>query len=368
MSIQRNTDTNNPLPMTEAELQGRISQAIAQHETLRSVRSGGTSGNNPPNGCTCKQFLSYKPRDFDGTGGAIAFVRWVEKTDYVLRFSKCAPEHQVTYIAGLFLDGALSWWNLQVQTMGETAAYALTWDELKERMRKRYCSRAEVQKLETELWNLKMEGPKITEYVQRFDDLSQVASRLVKPESRKIEHFIGGLAPQILSLVTTSKPLTITEAIDLSVALTEEAIRLGKFSTSEEEKETPVEPSGDNKRKFANFKKGTRASNKKKAKKGKDYMGILPKCDNCLRYHVGRCKYGKCDNCGKRGHPKETCRQDTERRNGGHDGSENHEGNNDNDNYQGRTSDKQKHARGCFNCGSKKHFRKYCPKNNQAQG
>ncbi|KAJ0918891.1 putative retrotransposon gag domain-containing protein [Helianthus annuus] len=65
------------------------------------------------------------------------------------------------YISGLLQDGALSWWNLQVQTLGETPAYALTWDELKELMCKRYFSRAEVQKLETELWNLKMEGPKI---------------------------------------------------------------------------------------------------------------------------------------------------------------------------------------------------------------
>ncbi|MFS8021265.1 putative transcription factor interactor and regulator CCHC(Zn) family [Helianthus anomalus] len=357
MSAQGNVNANNLSPA--AELQERISQAIAQLEALRSEHS---------EGCTYKQFLDHKPWEFDGTGGALAFVRWVEKTDSVLRLSKCAPEHQVAYIAGLFVDGALSWWNLHVQTMGETAAYALTWDELKELMRKRYCSRAEVQKMETELWNLKMEGPKIAEYVQRFGELSQVASRLVEPEPRKIERFIGGLARQILSLVTTSKPSTITEAIDISVVLTEEAVRLGKFSIMEEKEETPVEPSGDNKRKIANFKKITRASSKKKAKKGKDYKGILPKCDNCLRYHVGRCKYGKCDNCGKRGHPKETCRQDTESRNGGQDGSKNHGGNADSDDYSGRTSDRQKRAQGCLNCGSKKHFRKHCPKKNQARG
>ena len=329
MSAQGNVNANNLPPA--AELQERISQAIAQLEALRSEHS---------EGCTYKQFLDHKPREFDGTGGALAFVRWVEKTDSVLRLSKCAPGHQVTYIAGLFVDGALSWWNLQVQTMGETAVNTLTWDELKDLMRKRYCSRAEVQKLETELWNLKMEGPKIAEYVQRFGELSQVASRLVEPEPRKIERFIGGLAPQILSLVTTSKPSTITEAINTSVALTEEAIRLGKFSTTDEKKETPIESSGDNKRKIANFKKITQASNKKKAKKGKGYMGILPKCDNCLRYHVGRCKYGKCDSCGKRGHPKETCRQDTESRNGGQDDSKNHGGNDDSDDYPGRTSDR----------------------------
>ena len=147
----------------------RLLQAIARYEAHRSDCSGGTSGNNPPNGCTYKQFLDHKPREFDGTGGALAFVRWVEKTDSVLRLSKCDHEHQVKYITGLLLDEALSWWNHQIRTMGETTAYDMTWDELKSLMRERYCSRAEVQRLETELWNLRMEGPKITEYVQIFN-------------------------------------------------------------------------------------------------------------------------------------------------------------------------------------------------------
>ncbi|XP_035837065.1 calphotin-like [Helianthus annuus] len=160
---------NVHLPTTEAELQGLIAAAIAQYAASQAETSRNTlnNNNNPPNGCTYKQFLDCKPVNFDGTGGAVAFVRWAEKTDSILRMSKCAPEQQVTYISGLFLNGALSWWNLQVQTLGEAAAYALTWAELKDLMRKKYCSRAEIQKLETEFWNLKMEGPKIAEYVQR---------------------------------------------------------------------------------------------------------------------------------------------------------------------------------------------------------
>ncbi|KAJ0871267.1 hypothetical protein HanRHA438_Chr11g0510331 [Helianthus annuus] len=118
---------NAHLPTTEAELQGLIAAAIAQYAASQAETSRNTSNNNnnnnnnPPNGCTYKQFLDCKPLNFDGTGGAVAFVRWAEKTDSILRMSKCTPEQQVTYISGLFLDGALSWWNLQVQTLGEAA-------------------------------------------------------------------------------------------------------------------------------------------------------------------------------------------------------------------------------------------------------
>ena len=40
-------------------------------------------------------------------------------------------------------------------------------------------------------------------------------------------------------------------------------------------------------------------SSDNKAKKRKEYMGKLPKCDRCRRHHTGRCKNGKCDNCGR---------------------------------------------------------------------
>ncbi|KAJ0481094.1 putative nucleotidyltransferase, Ribonuclease H [Helianthus annuus] len=358
-------------------------------------------------GCTYKQFLDCKPVNFDGTGGAVAFVRWAEKTESVLRMSKCALDQQVTYISGLFLDGALSWWNLQVQTLGEAAAYALTWTELKELMRKKYCSRAEIQRLETEFWHLKMEGSKIAEYVQRFHDLSHVVPYMVTPEFKRIERFIWGLAPQIISMVTSSKPATITEAIDLSVALTEEAIRLNKFDEAEpKKKETHVESSGGNKRKFSNFKQGTGVVVKKgesnapaqdtagSRKKGKGYMGAQPRCNSCQRHHSGRCGLKVCEACGKTGHLKETCwatagqggqrgfgnrnnRGGTGNRPQGNNGGDGNRVNNANQagamnrnqrNNQAGNNGGNGQRPGCFNCGDVGHYKRNCPELNQARG
>ncbi|KAJ0603514.1 putative nucleotidyltransferase, Ribonuclease H [Helianthus annuus] len=358
---RRNTNANR-LPTTQEELNERISQAIAQYEANRTEQSGGTggtTGGNPPTGCTYKQFLDCKPLNFDGTGGAVSFVRWTEKTDSVIRMSKCPAEQRVTYVTGLFIDGALSWWNLQVQTKGETAAYGLTWEELKELMRKKYCSRSEIQKLETEFWNLKMIGPDIAGYTQRFHDLSRVVPYLVEPEFKRIERYIWGLAPQILSMVTTSKPTEIGEAIDLAVALTEEALRQGKFDEPElNKKETAGEASGSNKRKFSHFKKGSRGKNNngkgqnsKEVKETKAYVttttnnpgkksytGTAPKCNKCPFHHYGECRGPKCSKCGRFGHRTEVCR-----------------GTNTRD-------------QGCFNCGDKGHFKKDCPKEIQARG
>ncbi|XP_022024248.1 trihydrophobin-like [Helianthus annuus] len=141
-------------------------------------------------------------------------------------------------------------------------------------------------------------------------------------------------------MVTTLKPTTITEAIDLSVALIEEAIRLNKFLISDQKKkESHVESSGENKRKFSNFKKGTSSANKKKdvnlpaevktgaENKGKGYMGTLIKCDVCQYHLAGQCRVSKCESCGKVGHSKETCWAGTGRGNGGQRGYSNGNGN-----------------------------------------
>ncbi|KAJ0437405.1 hypothetical protein HanHA300_Chr16g0601781 [Helianthus annuus] len=63
MPPRRDTNTST-LPRTEAELQECISQAIARHEALRSKHINGTTENNPPTGCTYKQFLDCKPLNF----------------------------------------------------------------------------------------------------------------------------------------------------------------------------------------------------------------------------------------------------------------------------------------------------------------
>ncbi|KAJ0433172.1 putative transcription factor interactor and regulator CCHC(Zn) family [Helianthus annuus] len=235
----------------------------------------------------------------------------------IFRMSGCTTEQQVPYVTELFQYGARLWWNLQVRIMGLTSAYALTWDELKGIMRKKYCAQTETQRLEGEFQSLIMEGPKMLEFMQRLHDLARVVPYLVEPELRKLRHFIWELAPQVLSLMTASTPPTTMAASKMGLALVTEVIRLEKLAKPD--KETHVESSGGNKRKFSNFKQGTSGVVKKgessapaqvtagSGKKGKGYMGTQPKCNTCQRHHSGRCSLKVCEACGKPGHLKDSC-------------------------------------------------------------
>ncbi|GJU86571.1 hypothetical protein Tco_1294117 [Tanacetum coccineum] len=57
---------------------------------------------------------------------------------------------------------------LSQRTIGTDVAYAMTWKALMKLMTKVYCPRNEIQKMETELWNLFVKGNDLTAYTQRL--------------------------------------------------------------------------------------------------------------------------------------------------------------------------------------------------------
>ncbi|GKA54171.1 reverse transcriptase domain-containing protein [Tanacetum coccineum] len=68
---------------------------------------------------------------------------------------------QVKYATCTLLDGALFWCNSYVQLVGLDDAYETTWKRLKQMLTDEYCPKNEVQKMETELWNLSVKGTDI---------------------------------------------------------------------------------------------------------------------------------------------------------------------------------------------------------------
>ncbi|GJT84998.1 retrovirus-related pol polyprotein from transposon TNT 1-94 [Tanacetum coccineum] len=83
-------------------------------------------------------------------------------------------------------------WNSHKKTIGNEAAYAMSWTELMKLMTEVYCLRNEIQKMETELWNLTVKGNDLTVYTQRFQELILLCTRMVPNEEDIVDRFIGG--------------------------------------------------------------------------------------------------------------------------------------------------------------------------------
>nr|GEX08423.1 putative reverse transcriptase domain-containing protein [Tanacetum cinerariifolium] len=117
--------------------------------------------------CTFQDFLKCKPHTFSGTEGVVELTHWFEKMETVFNISNCLPKYQVKYATCTLQNSALTWWNSHKRTIGVDAAYAMKWVGLMKLMTDVYCPRNEVQKMETELWNLTLMDKKLQGYATR---------------------------------------------------------------------------------------------------------------------------------------------------------------------------------------------------------
>ncbi|GJY83656.1 putative reverse transcriptase domain-containing protein [Tanacetum coccineum] len=188
----RRTMTNTRSGITHAAIEEMVNQRVDAALEARRVNqdlglengngnNGGDNGdgyeNHNANGrgdrhvareCTYQDFMKCQPLSFKGTEGVVGLIRWSEKMETVFHISNCPERYQVKYDTCTLLDSALTWWNSYKRTIGTDVAYALSWRELMKLMTEVYCPRNEIQKMETELWNLSVKNNDIATYTQRF--------------------------------------------------------------------------------------------------------------------------------------------------------------------------------------------------------
>ncbi|GJY22066.1 reverse transcriptase domain-containing protein [Tanacetum coccineum] len=73
--------------------------------------------------------------------------------------------------------------------------------------------------MEDEFYHLTVKGNDLKSYVRRFQELATLCPTMVPDSEKMIEVFIGGLPQSIEGNVTSSKPQTLEEAINIAQRL-----------------------------------------------------------------------------------------------------------------------------------------------------
>ncbi|GKA04605.1 putative reverse transcriptase domain-containing protein [Tanacetum coccineum] len=177
-----------------------------------------------------------------------------------------------------------------------------------------YCPATKIQRMEQELWTLTLKGDDIEAYNNRFHELVLMCPELVSIESNKIEKYIRGFPERIKGNITSSKPPTLHEAINMASELVEQSVQ-GRAAR--------IAPAG-----------------------GKIYARNLSKCNRYNLHHHGLCP-PKCQRCQKMGHLEKDCRV----------------------RLQGAGNDFLQNVT-CFECGEKGRYKDRCPRarNQQNEG
>ncbi|GKC50728.1 putative reverse transcriptase domain-containing protein, partial [Tanacetum coccineum] len=208
----------------------RMAKAIEEYEKTRADSSNaGESGSASTvgiadvHGCSYKTFMKCKPHSFKGTEGVVGLKRWFEKIEQVFEICKCTEDEKVKFATCTLEGRALTWWNGNVQTLGLANANQIPWSNVKAMMTTEYCPATEIQNMEQELWTLK--GDDIEAYSNRFHELVLMCHELMSTENKKIEKYIRGFPERIKGNITSSKPATLHDAINMARELVEQAVQ-----------------------------------------------------------------------------------------------------------------------------------------------
>nr|GEU98915.1 hypothetical protein [Tanacetum cinerariifolium] len=103
----------------------------------------------------------------------------------------------------------------------------------KSMMTTEYCPAIEIQRMEEELWTLTLKGDDIEAYNNRFHELALMCPDLVPNEKKKIERYMKGFPKRIKGNITSARPITLHEAVNLAWELVEQAVQ-GKAARANE--------------------------------------------------------------------------------------------------------------------------------------
>ncbi|GKD35789.1 putative reverse transcriptase domain-containing protein, partial [Tanacetum coccineum] len=165
---------------------------------------------------------------------------------------------------------------------------------------------------------------------------------------RMIERYVYGLAPQICGMVAATKPKTIQKAVQISGALTDEAVRNGSIKKVEK-RGNAGEPSKDRNGRDNNKKNMTRnAFTTTVNPVGRENTSTWPKCTICNSFHTpgGLCRTRY--NCNRPCHLVRDCRSVPWNVN--------------------PVNARNPTVRAYYECSSTDHVRPTCPKWNRPQG
>ncbi|GKA53585.1 putative reverse transcriptase domain-containing protein [Tanacetum coccineum] len=216
-------------PLTQAAIRRMIKENVeaaiaverARHANVRNDARGsgparGQDAAHDARECTFVGFMKCNPTTFHGIEGVVELRRWFKKTKSVFEISECADGKKVRFAAATLQGPALTWWNTMVATMGLETVNQMPWTEMKQLMTAEFCPIEEVQRMEHELWNLKVKEYNIVAYTQRFNELALMCPRMVEPERVKVDAYIPGLTDNNKVEVTSSKPANLNEAVHMA--------------------------------------------------------------------------------------------------------------------------------------------------------
>jgi hypothetical protein len=169
--------------------------------------------------------MSHKPPTFASSPDPLDADDWLKSMEKMLNIAQCTDREKVLYASGRLIGPAADWWDSY--TAAHDAADTITWAEFSTQFWN-YHIQAKLMKIKKkEFLSLKQGSMSVSEYCDKFIQLSRYAPDEVAEDERKQEHFIEGLnGPLQYALVAHTFP-SFQRLLDKALAIEHKCVQLG---------------------------------------------------------------------------------------------------------------------------------------------
>jgi hypothetical protein len=168
-----------------------------------------------------QKFMSHKPPTFASSPDPLHTDDWLKSVEKMLNIAQCSDREKVLYASGRLTGPAADWWDSYV------AADTITWAELTTQFRNYHIPAGLMKIKKKEFLSLKQGNMSVSEYRDKFIQLSRYAPDEVADDERKQEHFTEGLnGPLLYALVAHTFP-SFQMLLDEDLAIEHKCVQLG---------------------------------------------------------------------------------------------------------------------------------------------
>jgi hypothetical protein len=169
--------------------------------------------------------MSHKPPTFANSPNPLDVDDLLNSVEKMLNIAQCSDQEKVLYASGRLTGPTADWWDSY--TAPHDAVDTITWAEFSTQFRNYHIPAGLMKINKKEFLSLKQGSMSVSEYRDKFIQLSRYASDEVAEDERKHEHFIEGLnRPLQYALLAHTFP-SFQRMLDKALAIEPKRVQLG---------------------------------------------------------------------------------------------------------------------------------------------
>jgi hypothetical protein len=171
-------------------------------------------------------FSEMRPSLFVKAEDPLEADEWIRVIELKFGLLRCSETQKPLFAAQQLRGPASTWWGNFVAV--QPADHQITWEESKLAFRKHYIPEGVLHMKQEEFMKLKQGGDTVTQYLNKFNHLSQYAIDQVNTDIKKKNCFMRGLNDRMQRKMATCIDLTYGRAVSTALAVESKYTSSGK--------------------------------------------------------------------------------------------------------------------------------------------